>query len=67
VRRDFAGSVYAGGTGIVRTVEWGMSMPPDEADRRVRDALAAAGMQPDGDPGAIRAASERNASGNGLT
>jgi hypothetical protein len=46
--------------GIVRTVEWSMSLSPDEADRRLREAVASAGMQPEGHPGAIRAKSSRS-------
>jgi hypothetical protein len=45
--------------GIVRTVEWSLSLPLDEADRRLRDAVASSGMQPEGDRGEIRARSAR--------
>lgn len=37
-----------------------MSLPPEEADRRLREAVASAGLQPQGDLGAIRAKSARS-------
>jgi hypothetical protein len=46
--------------GIVRTVEWKLTSPPDEAERRLRDALAKLDMKPVGDQGQIRAKSGRS-------
>jgi hypothetical protein len=46
--------------GIVRTVEWKLTSPPDEADRRLREALAKLAMKPEGEPGQIRAKSRRS-------
>lgn len=46
--------------GIVRTVEWKLTNPPIEADRRLRDALAKLDMNPEGEPGQIKAKSGRS-------
>ena len=46
--------------GIVRTVEWRLTQPPEEADQRLRDALTKLGMTPEGDAGRIRAKSGRS-------
>ena len=45
--------------GIVRTVEWKLTGSPDEADRRLREALVKLDMNPEGDPGHIKAKSGR--------
>ncbi len=46
--------------GIVRTVEWKLTSPPAEAERRLRDALAKLDMRPEGEPGQIKAKSGRS-------
>jgi hypothetical protein len=46
--------------GIVRTVEWRLTSPPDEAERRLREVLANMGMSPEGEPGHIKAKSGRS-------
>lgn len=46
--------------GIVRTVEWKLTSSPDEADRRLREALAKLDMDPEGEPGQIKAKSGRS-------
>ena len=46
--------------GIVRTVEWKLTVPPDEADGRLREALLKLDMNPEGGPGHIRAKSEHS-------
>ena len=46
--------------GIVRTVEWKLTVPPDEAERRHREALSKLDMNPEGGPGHIRAKSEHS-------
>jgi hypothetical protein len=46
--------------GIVRTVEWKLTRSPDEADQRLREALAKLDMNPEGEPGHIRAKSGRS-------
>lgn len=44
---------------IVRTVEWSLKLPPEEATRRLSDALSASGLEPVIDNGSIRAKSKR--------
>lgn len=39
---------------ITRTVEWKLTCPPDEADKRLRQAMTELGLEPEGSPGAIR-------------
>jgi len=46
--------------GIVRTVEWKLTSPPEESDRRLREALSKLDMNPEGEPGHIRAKSGRS-------
>jgi hypothetical protein len=46
--------------GVVRTVEWSLSAPPEEAKRRIRQALSSAGMEPEGDGSTIHATSDRS-------
>ena len=46
--------------GIVRTVEWSLSVAPVEAERRVRDALLAVGMEAEHHAGTIVATSKRS-------
>lgn len=46
--------------GIVRTVEWKLTSPPEEADRRLREALAKLDMNPEGEAGHIKAKSGRS-------
>jgi len=41
-------------------VEWKLTSSPDEADRRLRDALAKLDMKPEGEPGHIEAKSGRS-------
>jgi len=45
--------------GIVRTVEWKLARQPEEADPRLRAALTELDMNPEGEPGSIRAKSGR--------
>jgi Short C-terminal domain/Bacterial PH domain len=45
---------------IARSVEWKLTCPPDEADRRVRHAMRELGIEPEGSPGAIRGRSKRS-------
>lgn len=45
---------------VVRTVNWKLSVSPDEADRRIRDALVSLGMELGSQDGAIRATSQRS-------
>lgn len=33
--------------GIVRTVEWTLAVSPDEAERRLNEALSATGFEPE--------------------
>src|SRR4051812_25168388 len=46
--------------GIVRTVEWSLTVPPDEAERRLREAISSLGMEPKSDGGSLRAKSARS-------
>jgi hypothetical protein len=46
--------------GIVRTVEWSMSAPPPDAERRLREAMESLGMEVNGDGDGLRASSARS-------
>ncbi|HWM00697.1 MAG TPA: PH domain-containing protein, partial [Nocardioidaceae bacterium] len=46
--------------GIVRTVEWKLNCGPDEADARLRRAMADLGLAPEGPPHSISAKSKRS-------
>jgi Bacterial PH domain/Short C-terminal domain len=46
--------------GIVRTVEWSLSVSPAEAERRLHEAMASLGMQAHPDGATIRATSTRS-------
>jgi hypothetical protein len=55
-----AGVGYCRGMGIVRTVEWTLSMPPEMAEHRLSEALSAVGMEPETSGATIRAKSQRS-------
>jgi hypothetical protein len=46
--------------GIVRRVEWALVVPADEASERVRNALGALGLEPEGEASMIRAKAARS-------
>jgi hypothetical protein len=49
-----------GHVGIVRTVEWKLSLPPNEATERLGGVLEKLDIDPEGDGGSIRARSARS-------
>ena len=46
--------------GIVRSVEWKLICPPDEADTRIREGMRTIGLEPEGPPRSIQARSKRS-------
>jgi hypothetical protein len=50
--------------GIVRTVEWSLSLLPDEAEVRLRNCLTSLGMSAEGTSGSLRAKSARSLTRN---
>jgi Bacterial PH domain/Short C-terminal domain len=46
--------------GIVRSVEWKLVCPADEADARIRQAMTSLGIESQGSPGSIRGAAKRS-------
>lgn len=46
--------------GITRTINWRLTLPPDEADARLRTAFDKIGLNPEGEPGHISGKSKTN-------
>jgi hypothetical protein len=46
--------------GINRSVEWKLNCSADQADARLRQAMNALGMEPQGPPGMVQGAAKRS-------